>query len=188
MLLQVEKRLWTVDEYHGMARAGILHENDRLELIKGEVVAMSPIGVRHAACVNRLTSLFAIQFEGKAVLSIQNSVRLDEQSEPVPDVVLFKYREDFYSQQVATAADVLLLIEVSDSTLPYDRNVKRPLYAQANITEYWLINLVDNSVEVHRQPEDGAFTETFIRYRDDEITAVAFPNVAFQVTDLLGMA
>lgn len=186
MLLQVEKRLWTVEEYHGMARAGILHEDDRLELIKGEVVAMSPIGVRHMACVNRLTALFAAQFEGKAMLSVQNSVYLDEYSEPVPDVVLFKYRQDFYNQNAPTAEDVLLLIEVSDSTLPYDRNVKRPLYAQANIMDYWLINLIDNSVEVYRQPENGVFSQKFIRYRDDKITAVAFPNDTLLVSDLIG--
>jgi Uma2 family endonuclease len=185
MLLQVEKRLWTVEEYHGMARAGILREDDRLELIKGEVVAMSPIGVRHMACVNRLNHLLMKHFHEQAVISVQNSVYLDEHSEPVPDVVLFKYRQDFYNQNAPTADDVLLLIEVSDSTLPYDRNVKRPLYAQAGIIEYWLINLVDNSVEVHREPEEGAFTKTFICYRNDEITAVSFPDVTFQITDLL---
>jgi Uma2 family endonuclease len=93
MLQQVARRLWTVEEYHAMAEAGILHEDDRLELIKGEVVAMSPIGVRHMACVNRLTTLFAIQFEGKAVVSIQNSVRLDKHSEPA-----------FYKYQTALTA------------------------------------------------------------------------------------
>lgn len=185
MLVQMERRLWTVQEYHAMAETGILREEDRVELVEGEIIAMSPIGVRHMACVNLLTDVFNYHFRGAAIVSVQNAVRLNNQSEPEPDVVLLKYRDDYYAQQMPTAVDVLLLVEVADSTVPYDRSVKRPLYARAGITEYWLINLVDNSIEIHRQPQDGVYQEMRTYYKDDVVTAVAFSDTEFKVTDLI---
>jgi Uma2 family endonuclease len=185
MLLEVDRRLWTVEEYHAMTEAGILHEDDRLELIEGDIVAMSPIGVRHMAIVNRLNDRLGRRLRDKAIISVQNAIRLSENSEPVPDVVVLHYRDDFYADEMPTADDVLLLIEVADSTVRYDRRVKRSLYANACIPEYWLMNLVDNAIEVHRRPENGVYTELFTRYREEMISAVAFPEIEFKVGDLI---
>lgn len=185
MLLELDRRLWTVEEYYAMAEAGILNEDDRLELIEGDIVAMSPIGVRHMASVNRLNDRLGRRFRGKAIVSVQNAIRLSDQSEPIPDIVLLRYRDDFYAHQMPTADDVLLLIEVADSTVRYDRRVKQSLYARAGIPEYWLMNLVDNAIEVHRRPENGIYTEVFTRYRGEMIAAVAFPDTEFQVQDLI---
>lgn len=154
-------------------------------MIEGEIIVRGPIGVRHIACINRLTDLLGHRFRGKAIVSVQNPVRLGERSEPEPDLVLLAYREDFYAARMPGAADVLLLIEVADATVPYDRNVKRPLYARAAISDYWLINLVDDVIEVHRQPEGERYREMVKRYKGDEITAVAFPGASFPVADLI---
>lgn len=186
MLAQVEHRLWTVEDYYAMAESGILNADDHVELIEGGIIRMSPIGVRHMGCVNTVNEEFVPRFRGKAIVSIQNPVRLNDLSEPVPDIVLLKYRSDRYRRHMPTAEDVLLLIEVADSTIPYDRRVKRPLYAQAGIPEYWLMNLVDNVIEVHRRPEGDSYTEMFTVYQGDVIAAEAFPEIEFEVGALIG--
>ena len=186
MAVQLERRLWTVKEYHTLSEAGVLHEDDRVELIEGELLTMSPVGIRHIACVNKLTNLFATRLEGRAIISTQNPVQLDEHSEPEPDIVLLKYHEHYYFDQGATVEDVLLCVEVSDSTIAYDRRVKRPLYARAGIREYWLVNLVDNVIEVYRRPEGDDYQETFRRYNQDTISVAFFENVNFRVAELIG--
>jgi len=185
MQIQVERWLLTVQDYHAMAEAGILGEDDRVELIEGELITMSPIGVRHMACVNILTKLFVKQFDGEAIVSVQNPLRLSEYSEPEPDIALFKYRDDFYREERPTSEDVLLCVEVSHSTLGYDRGVKRPLYARAGIREYWLINLNEELIELFRQPESGEYQVKFRRYAGESISVEAFPDVKFQVSQLL---
>ncbi len=180
------RRLFSVDEFHRMAEAGIFQEDDRLELLGGDIIAMSLVGVRHMACVNRLTDLLTDRFRGKAIISVQNPIRLDYQTEPVPDIALLKYRDDYYAQQATTAADVLLLIEASDSTLGFDRQVERPLYASTSIPEYWLINLTDNQLELYRQPDEGDYQEQLVVQGDERVTAVAFPQVEFQLSELMG--
>lgn len=185
MIVKMERRLWTVDEFHRMAEAGILHAEDRLELIEGEIVSMSPIGVRHMATVNKLNNLFSANFINKAIVSVQNPLVVDQESEPIPDIVWLRYRDDFYADGVPEISDVLLVVEVSDTTIAYDRNVKRPLYARAGIPEYWLINLVDNTVEIHREPEGKVYTQITTAYQKDSVTAVAFPDTAFPVTELI---
>ena len=122
---------------------------------------------------------------GRAVISIQNPIRLNDLSEPEPDVVVLSYREDGYAAHMPTAEDVLFLIEVSDSTLAYDRLVKRPLYARSGIPEYWLVNLIDNSIEVYRKPEEDYYAESLVIYMDEEISAVAFPKSTFRVKDFI---
>lgn len=186
MFLDVERRLWTVDEYHRLAEAGILHEDDRVELIEGELLTMSPVGLRHVACVNRINKLFGDLFGGRAIVSVQNPVKLGEYSEPQPDLLLLKYRDDFYADVAPAIEDVLVCVEVSDTTIAYDRRVKRRLYARAGISEYWLVNLVDNGVEVHRQPEGDEYRQLFRRYRQEQVTVAAFPEQEFLVGDLTG--
>lgn len=186
MSVQVERRLFTVADYHRMAETGVLTADDRVELIQGEIIAMSPIGVRHAACVTRLTDLFTFHFRGQANVSVQNPVRLDEMSEPEPDMMLLNYREDYYAKEAPSGNDVLLLIEVSDATIAYDRTIKLPLYARANIPEVWIINLVDNVIEIYRTPKGNRYTETRKAYWEDAITAVAFPDIQFTTKELIG--
>lgn len=180
------RRLFSVDEFHLMAEAGIFQEDDRLELLEGDIIAMSPVGVRHMACVKRLNDLFARQLQGKATISVQDPVRLNDESELIPDIALLAYRDDYYAQKTPSADDVVLLIEVSDTTLTFDRKVKRPLYAKANIPEYWIINLIDNELEVYRQLEDGDYQERLLVRGDEGVTAVAFPDRPFQLSDLIG--
>ncbi|OIN58702.1 hypothetical protein BLX24_14180 [Arsenicibacter rosenii] len=157
MVAETKRWLFTVDAYHRMAETGILSENDRVELIKGELINMSPIGVRHAACVNKLTYLLG-QFIGqKAIISVQNPIRLNRYSEPEPDIMLLRPRSDFYANAHPTANDVLLLIEVSETTLTYDRTTKLPLYAQADIPEVWIVNLAENQLEVYQTPTEATY-------------------------------
>lgn len=157
MLAQIQRRLFTVDEYQQMIEAGIFGEDDRLELLGGEIVAMSPIGSRHAACVNRLNRLLVSALGESAIVSIQNPIRLDDLSEPEPDVALLKPQDDFYTDQVPTPTDVLLLIEVADSSVDQDRAVKLPLYARVGIAEVWLVDLIDGVIDAYRTPSSEGY-------------------------------
>ncbi len=153
----VARHHFAVEDYHLMAKSGILTEDDRVELIKGEIVAMSPIGIRHMSCVNRLNMWLAPLLAGKAIVSVQNSFRINNYSESQPDVTLFRHRDDFYAQELPKIQDALLVIEVSDTTLKYDRKVKLPLYAKAGISEVWIVNIA--ALERYTKPADGKYTE-----------------------------
>jgi Uma2 family endonuclease len=131
--MEVKRRRFTVHDYHRMGEAGILHEDDRVELIEGEIVEMAAIGTRHFSCVNRLNRLLVMSVGDEAVISVQNPVRLNEHTELQPDLAVIRARD--YRESLPEPDDVLLLIEVSDTTLAYDRGVKLPLYAKAGITE-----------------------------------------------------
>src|SRR6476659_3569905 len=137
----VTRRPITVTEYHRMGEVGILGDRDRVELIEGELVAMSPIGSYHHGTVNKLNHALVQAVGERAVVSVQGPVRLDEFSEPEPDLALLKPRPDFYRDAHAGPADVLLLIEVADTSLNYDRAVKRALYARHTIQELWIVDL-----------------------------------------------
>jgi Uma2 family endonuclease len=156
MAIELRRRTWTVDEYHRMAEAGVLREDDRVELIEGEIVEMSPIGSDHARCVNRLNALLVPPAQGRAIVSVQNPVRLSPRSEPQPDLSLLRWREDFYPEG-PTPADVLLVIEVAASSLLFDQRIKVPLYARAGIPEVWVIDLDAGLVEVHTAPSGGEY-------------------------------
>lgn len=151
----------TVDEFHKMAEAGIFMEDDRVELIDGEMVDIAPIGSRHASIVKRLTNLLVTLAQGRAIVSAQDPLRLAIHSEPEPDLMLLKPRADFYSEAHPGAEDVLLLIEVCDTSVSYDREVKLPLYARHGVAEVWLIDLEARRVEICRmpQPEVGNYAE-----------------------------
>jgi Uma2 family endonuclease len=150
----------TVDQYHQMARAGVLAADARVELIDGEIIDMAPIGTGHWSVVSRLTDIFASALHGKAIVSVQSSLRLGDFSEPEPDLAVFKYRADFYAERHPTAADTLLVIEVADTTAPYDRNVKVPLYAKHGVPEVWIIDLEASIVRFYRRPEGERYLDT----------------------------
>ena len=186
MTVQVEQRAFTVAEYYRMAEAGILSPEDRVELVEGRVVRMSPIGVRHAACVRRLTELFSKQAEGIAVVSVQNPVRLDDYSEPQPDVALLRWREDFYARAHPVPGDVLLIVEVADTSEEYDRQVKVPAYARAGIPEVWVINLEKEWAEVYARPVGGVYRYCRQVEAGEVATVQGLPAIAVAVEAFLG--
>ncbi|MGE5444706.1 MAG: Uma2 family endonuclease [Ignavibacteriales bacterium] len=186
MPLQVTKRHFNIDEYYRMAEAGILSEDDRIELIEGEIIKMAPIGSRHAGCVSHLNTLFNRQVGETALVNVQNPVRLSDFSEPQPDIALLKPRDDFYSNSHPTPADVLLIIEVSDTSLEYDRDIKLPLYAASSIPEVWLVNLIKDIVEIYREPRDGMYREVRYATRGESVSSKYNPNLAISVDSILG--
>ena len=150
----------TVHDFHRMGEAGILPVEGRMELIQGEIIDMAPIGSRHAAIVNRANLLFVQAVAGRAIVSVQNPIILGEHSEPEPDLALIQPREDFYALALPRADEVLLIVEVADTTLRYDREIKIPLYARHGIPEVWLIDVEGRALTVFETPADG-------RYRDE---------------------
>lgn len=169
MATQLTRYRFNVDDYYRLAEAGILKEDARVELIRGEIIEMNPIGSRHAACVDRLNRLLN-QHISDQIVRIQNPIRIEHHSEPEPDLALLKYRDDYYAQDHPQPNDVLLLIEVSDSTLIYDQQIKIPLYAEANIPEVWVVNLDEGNIEAYRD-SDGKTYQNIQQYQhQDEIT------------------
>src|SRR5262245_17672379 len=176
---------FTVTEYERMVRLGILKEEARVELIRGETVAKTPIGDAHIAGVNRLNRLLVQTVGDRAIVSVQNPIRLTD-SEPEPDFCLLAPRADFYATSKAGPADVLLVIEVADTSLDDDREVKRPLYAEAAIAEYWIVNLVDRCLEVYRRPQpDGTYAEARTLRPGDTADILALPGLTLAVADLV---
>lgn len=152
MAVQVLRRRFTVEEYHQMGQAGILNKEDRVELLEGEIVEMAPIGSRHQATVDRLNWLFSGRAADAAVVRVQGPVRVAGDSEPQPDILLLRSRADFYAAAHPGPADVILLVEVSDSSIEYDREVKLPLYARHGIPEVWIVDLDKEVIEVYTDP------------------------------------
>jgi Uma2 family endonuclease len=157
MTVQLARRLFTVDDYYRMLEAGILHEDDRVELLEGEIVEMPPIGSQHVACVEKLNWLFSQRLDlNKAFIRVQDPVRLAVDTEPEPDLAIVKFREDFYRLRHPGPEEVLLLIEVADSSLQSDMEIKVPLYARAGVSEVWLVDVNSAAVTVFKQPgSDG---------------------------------
>lgn len=171
-----------VDEYYRMAGAGILGEGDRVELIGGEIIDMAPIGQGHEATVNGLTRALVMACGDQAIVSVQNSVRLDRLNAPQPDFAVFKPRADFYATgDRPNPADVLLLVEVADSSLRFDRAVKLPLYARAGIAELWIVDLKRRVLHAHRHPTDGEYTEVTTHRPGDHLALAAAPGITVRL-------
>jgi Uma2 family endonuclease len=181
----VLKRLFTVKEYYQMFESG-LFANERVELIRGEIIKMTSIGRRHAACVNRCNDVLSYKIAGKALVCIQNPLALDNTSEPEPDVMLLKRKADYYESGHPQPADVLLLIEVADSTVDSDRQLKIPLYAEDGIVEVWLVDINNACVEVYRQPTATGYQEILQFHRGQNLSILAFPEVNITVDEILG--
>lgn len=182
----VVRRPLTVAEYHRMGEVGILTEDDRVELIEGQLIAMSPIGSEHSGTVNALNYRLIEALGRRGVVAVQNPVRLDDLSEPQPDFTVLKPRDDFYRRATPVPDDVLLIIEVADSSLAYDRNVKRSLYARHGIPEFWIVNLNAGEVEVCRSPEGEAYTSIARVGRDGVLEPRLLPGAVIPVAALLG--
>ena len=183
MTIMRTRHRFSVDEYEDMIQLGILAENDRVELIRGEVLDKMPIGVQHGGMVNRLNRQFPLLLPGVIQAAIQNPVVLTD-SEPEPDVALLTPRNDDYLTVKPHPSDILLLVEVADSSLQYDREVKGPLYADNGIREYWIVDLHDETLEVYRQPQSTGYADVRILRRGDATDLVAFPGVSLLVDDL----
>ena len=147
-----------VDAYYKMAEAGILTDPQRVELIDGEIIDMPAIGSPHAATTNRLARFFSRALRDEvALVNVQSPLRLDAYNEPEPDVMLLRPRLDGYRADHPGAADVLLLVEVSESSLAYDRSTKLALYTKFGVPEVWIVDLLGGAVEVYREPKEGAY-------------------------------
>lgn len=186
MAVQVERprRLFTVDEYHHMAEAGIFGPEERVELIDGEIVEMSPIGPRHAGCVINLNRLLLTHLGDRAVISPQNPVVIRPRSEPQPDMLVLRKRDVSYSRAHPTPEDVLLAVEVADTTARFDRIVKARVYARARIAEYWLVDVGEERVDVFRAPGVDAYAEINHVGRGVSVAPRAFPDAVLSVDDL----
>jgi Uma2 family endonuclease len=171
------RRLFTRHEYHRMAEVGILKPTDRVELIKGEIVEMSPPGRRHVAFVDNLNQLLVIRLAGRGIVSVQNPVVLAEDTEPQPDLAIRRLRAVPYKEREAFAEDVLLLIEVADTSLRYDRSTKLRLYAEAGVLEYWLVDCNAESIEVFRGPGPDGYRDVSRISGDSSVNVQAFEDV-----------
>jgi Uma2 family endonuclease len=155
----LQRHRLTVDEYHRMGQAGVLAPDARVELIEGEVIDKAPIGSRHASAVKKLNALLSAAAGKSAIVAVQDPLRLSDASEPEPDLMLLRPRADFYAHAHPGPADVLLLIEVSDTTVAYDRGIKLDLYAKHRITEVWIVDLDNNVVRFFRNGDGTAYTD-----------------------------
>ena len=180
-----EKRKFTVAEYYRMAEVGVLSPEERVELIEGEIILMPPIGPLHAGDILRSIRLFTRRDDDRFTVQIQNPLRLDDGSEPEPDLMLLRPREDDYTTAHPTPADTLLVIETSDSSLAYDREVKIPLYARAGIPQTLIKNLPEDCVESFDQPGPEGYARHIIYRRGDKIRLTSLPDLELAVADLL---
>ncbi|HET7087775.1 MAG TPA: Uma2 family endonuclease [Anaerolineae bacterium] len=184
MAVQLQRKLFTIDEYQQMIQAGVFHEDDRLELIEGEIAEMSPISPKHAGCVNRLADLFYDRLRRRAIIAVQNPVRVNQRSEPQPDVALLRPRPTYYGNLHPAPEDVLLIVEVSDTSADYDRDVKMPMYAKAGIPEAWLVSLADGWMEVYREPSPVGYKSIRRVLPGETVSPLAFPDVSLDVSEI----
>lgn len=180
-----QKHLTNLAEWQRMGEAGIFPPDSRLELIEGEILTMAPIGFNHAGHVSRLNRLFAFLWDKEIEVRVQSPLQLGDLSEPEPDLVLVKPDASDYTTHHPNASDVLLLIEVSDSTLRFDRTQKLRLYATHAIPEYWIVNLIDNCLEVYRQPQDGDYLDKSKLSKTDHIHPLALPDIQIAIANIL---
>ena len=169
-----------------MGRAGILTAKERVELLEGEVIVMSPIGNRHAACVNKLNHAFtASGLAGRALVSVQNPLAESDRSEPQPDLMLLAHRHDWYAFGHPGPDEVLLLVEVADSSLAFDRGTKIPLYADAGIREVWLVDLEHDRIEAYTEPVPGDYRSTRRYAPGESLTPSALPDLKVEVAEII---
>jgi Uma2 family endonuclease len=181
-----ERHRFTIAEFTAVYNAGILGHEPRVELIEGDIVHMSPINPPHAYAVRWLTTQFVLRLGDRAAVSSQSAVALADDTLPQPDLALLRPRLDDYRTRHPGPADVLLVIEVSDTTLRDDRRIKGPLYARAGIAEYWIVNLVDHVLEVYRRPGPDGYDERQVVRRGAEIVPLAFPDLRVEINAVLG--
>ena len=179
----LSKRLISITEYYKMAEVGILQPDDKIELINGQIIKKNPSGSQHSGYLHILNELFRDALGKKVHLNIQRPVRLSTFSEPEPDLLVLKRRKDHYLTRLPRPQDVFLIVEVADTTLEKDRKVKAPLYANAEIPEYWILNVAEKQLEIYRQPKDGKYQYQTIIKGGGIATFLAF-EVAIKASDV----
>jgi len=184
MSVQFQRWQFTVRDFARMVDSGILAENDRVELIDGEVRHMNPISSRHAAIVNRLNSILSSRLGERAIVSVQNPVILNDFTEPQPDIVVLRPRDDFYRHELPGPEDILVVIEVAGSTLEYDRDEKIPRYAKMGIPEAWLVDVNDQVVTLYSQPHGDGYLHSPAFARGQELESVEIPDLRVAIDDL----
>lgn len=182
----VEPRRFTAAEYHRMVEAGILDEDDHTELIEGEIVVMSAMGRRHRILVNRLTERLVLALHGRGIVQIQSSTPLTDDTEPEPDIVVYRWREDFYaSEDARPEEDIFLIMEVADSSLAYDRTVKSRIYAATGIPEYWLWDVNGRAALVYRRPGPSGYEEMTTHRGNEGVSPAAFPDLVLVPDEII---
>ena len=185
MVLPVLRGPFTVESYQRLAELGVFGVDERVELIEGQVVEMTPIGDRHASCVRRLLDWFAHHALALAIIDVQNTVVLGRRDAPQPDLALLKRRADGYPQH-PRPRDILLVIEVADTTLAYDRDVKIPRYATAGIPEAWLVDLVADAITVYREPQPDGYRDVASVTRGETLRPLLLPGIIIAADDIVG--
>ena len=180
------RHLFTVDEWHWMGDAGLFGEDARMELLDGEVIEMAPIGSPHAGGVNRLNQMLATEVGDRALIAVQNPVVLDDRSEPQPDIAVLHPRPDSYARSHPTPPEILLLVEVSDTNLGFDRDLKATAYARAAVREYWIVDLTSDQVVVMREPTPAGYQDIRSLGRGQELSIEALPDAILEVAQVLG--
>lgn len=180
------RHAFTVDEWHVMGDAGLFGEDARVELLDGEVIEMAPIGSGHAGCVGALTGLLVKAVAGRAVIWVQNPVRLGAFSEPQPDVAVLSPRSDGYRRSHPVPAEILLLIEVADTSFAFDRGPKASHYAASGVRETWVVDLDGEKILVMRSPSAAGYRQVRSMRRADRLDVQALPDLSFSVDDVLG--
>ena len=186
MAVELKRYRFTRSDYHRMAQTGILSPDARVELIDGEIIEMSPIGRRHMAAVDRANRVFTRGVGDEAIVRVQGSIALANHAEPEPDLAILRYRDDFYGMTEATEQAVLLIVEVADTSEWYDRTTKAPLYARFGIPELWIADLNRDFVTRYTDPTPDGYATTQVFRRGESLTPIAFPDLAVNVTDILG--
>jgi Uma2 family endonuclease len=185
MAIETQRRRFTVFDYHRMVGAGILCEDDRVELIRGDILEMSPIGPRHNAAILRATQQLVRLVGDQAIVGVQGSVRLDEYDEPQPDLYLLRPKEDFYASGHAGPADILLIIEVADSSLEYDQTIKRELYAETQVPEYWISDIRNDRLLAYSDIHQNKYSVVREYSRGSIIAPRLLPEVQMPVDAFL---
>jgi Uma2 family endonuclease len=186
MTVQILRKKFTVGQYHQMIESGILTDRDRVELVQGEIVEMSPVGRQHEAYIDRLNALFVLGLSTRAIVRVQSPIRLSNNSESQPDVAILQRRPDFYAEGHPKPEDIFALVAVSDTTLEFDRTVKVPLYAQNSIPEVWIVDLNAQVVQVYREPNSSGYQQVQSFRRGQSLMFQAFTTIQFSTEQVLG--
>lgn len=180
-----QPRRFTVEEYHRMGDAGILGPEERVELLRGEIILMSPINPPHNGTLNKLHGILSVSLAGRAVVQVGGPVRLNDGSEPEPDIAVLRWREDAYATLPVLPEHVLLVMEVSYSSLAYDRDVKALDYAAAGLPEYWLWDLQHQALLLHRDPHEDGYHQVITLRGEQSASPLAFPDIVLAVDRVL---
>ena len=186
MAVDPKRYRFTRDDYHEMAKAGIFKSGVRVELIDGEIIEMNPIGRRHRGTVDRLADIFFPHVRASAIIRVQSSIALGNNGEPEPDLVLLRRRPDFYTESDEEPDDILLVVEVADTSERYDRRTKGPLYARYGIPELWIVDLQRNRITRYLEPSPDGYKTSRVYRRGESLGPLAFPNLLIAVDDILG--